>query len=76
MKCKGKGIEVVGRKYYLGRRLLVFMCLIVYNWLMSSICGQNRQNKNANCPGNKRLAFCEVLEAGLEPARRLNAKGF
>ena len=34
------------------------------------------QNKNANCLKNKYLAFCIVLEPGLEPARRLNAQGF
>ena len=48
----------------------------MFFFTVRTICGQNGKIKNANCLKNKQLAFCVVLEAGLEPARRLNAKGF
>ena len=54
------------------------MTLLKYSFRrgLRTICEQNGKTKNANHLKIKQLALVGVLEAGLEPARRLNAKGF
>lgn len=45
-------------------------------WVGLTTVDKNDKTKSTNRLKNKRLVFGVVLEAGLEPARRLNAKGF